>query len=765
MVPATPLGPDTSCGVSSAVQRVARSLAKTHAKSLAKTTAKTLATNAVLSILLLFIAAPAQAAEIPGFTQVRSQHRVSDFVLLDRQGQPLQGLRLDPLRRALGWVPLQEMSPALLRAMLLSEDQRFYEHSGVDWSAVASSAWGNLWNSRTRGASTVTMQLAGLLDEDLAQRGGRSMTQKLGQAWTAGRLEKRWTKAQILEAYLNLVPLRGELVGVPAAAQTLFGKRPSGLDHRESALLAAMLRAPNASVARLTERACGLLKAMNERCDGLEDELGAILARKPLQWEDAPQWAPHYARLALRPDGPPTQRSSLDARIQRLAVQSLGRQLGELQERAVEDGAVVVLDNATGEVRAWVGSSGQRSEAAQVDHVLSRRQPGSALKPFVYELALERRLITAASLLDDTPAQIPTAAGVYLPQNYDKHYRGWVSARAALGNSINVPAVRLGLMLSPEAVFERLNALGLQLPETGGFYGPSLALGSADVTLLALTNAYRTLANGGRYSEVVLPKASAGGATPASPPKTVAPLPATRQVADPRASFIIADILSDNNARAITFGLTSALALPFPAAVKTGTSKDMRDNWCVGWSSRYTVGVWVGNSNGSAMQQVSGVSGAAPVWRDVMLALHAGAPGKAFVPPPGLVHQTVLFETVQEPARQDYFLAGTEQSVMRTVSTEVIISNPAPGAIYALDPDIPPAHQRLRFQHQGHLGAAGPARWRLDGRPVGQGPTVDWMPMPGRHDLQLVDAKGRVLQRLQFEVRGASVRAGRRSSL
>nr|WP_221194113.1 transglycosylase domain-containing protein [Roseateles terrae] len=736
----------------------------------------------------------AGAADLPAFSQVRTQHRVSDFVLLDRRGEPLQGARLDPRRRALAWVALKDMSPALLRAMLLSEDQRFYEHSGVDWSAVASSAWGNLWNSRTRGASTVTMQLAGLLDEDLAQRGGRSVTQKLGQAWVAGRLEKRWTKAQILEAYLNLVPLRGELVGVPAAAQTLFGKRPAGLDARESALLAAMLRGPNASQARLTDRACALLKAMNERCDGLDDELGAVLARKPLQWDDAPQWAPHYARLALRPDGPPTQRSTLDGRIQRLAVASLGRQLGELQERGVEDGAVVVLDNATGEVRAWVGSSGQRSEAAQVDHVLSRRQPGSALKPFVYELALERRLITAASLLDDTPAQIPTGAGVYLPQNYDKHYRGWVSARAALGNSINVPAVRLGLMLTPEAVFERLNALGLQLPETGGFYGPSLALGSADVTLLALTNAYRALANGGVYSEVPLPGAlsdpakggpaaatAAKAAAPAAGPSarsrfssttsttnitaTSASATAPRRVADARASFVIADILSDNNARAITFGLTSALALPFPAAVKTGTSKDMRDNWCVGWSSRYTVGVWVGNSNGSAMQQVSGVSGAAPVWRDVMLALHAGAPGQPFQPPPGLVHQPVRFDAGREPPRQEYFLAGTEQSQLRAAGTPVSITNPAPGAIYALDPDIPPAHQRLRFQHQGALGAAGPARWRLDGRPLGQGGSVDWMPMPGRHELQLLDAKGRELQRVTFEVRGASIRPGRKSSL
>ena len=420
----------------------------------------------------------ARGVELPAFEQVRAAHPVSDFTLLDRRGEPLQTLRLNLRQRVQPWVALEQVSPALLHALLLSEDQRFYEHSGVDWSAVAASAWGNLWNRRTRGASTVTMQLAGLLDEELAQRGGRSLAQKLGQAWVAGRLEQRWSKAQILEAYLNRVPLRGELVGVPAAAQALFGKRAAGLDGREAALLAAMLRAPNAEPAVLASRACGLLQAMRREpvaagCPGLSDEVAAVLRRRPLALGDAPQWAPHYARLALRADGPARQRSSLDGAWQRLAVQSLRRHLAELSGRQVEDGAVLVLDNASGAVLAWVGSSGaQLSEAAQLDHVLARRQAGSTLKPFLYELALERRLITAASLLDDSPAQITTVAGVYLPQNYDKQYRGWVSARAALGSSLNIPAVRLSLMLGPEALFERLNALGLQLPETGGLLRP-----------------------------------------------------------------------------------------------------------------------------------------------------------------------------------------------------------------------------------------------------------------------------------------------------
>lgn len=731
----------------------------------------------MLLALVTTLSFPAAAAELPGFEEVRRGHPISDFTLLDRRGEPLQTLRLDPSRRVLPWVPLAQMSPSLLRAMLMSEDQRFHEHSGVDWSAVAASAWGNLWNTRTRGASTVTMQLAGLLDEDLAHRGGRSVRQKLGQAWVAGRLEKRWTKAQILEAYLNRVPLRGELVGVPAAAQALFGKRPSGLDLRESALLAALLRAPNASPERVGERACALVRAMGHACRSMADEAGAVLQRRALWVADTPQWAPHYARLALRADGPPTQRSTLDALLQRRATTALRRQLSELSGRQVEDGAVVVLDNASGQVRAWVGSSGsQWSGASQVDHVLARRQPGSTIKPFLYQLALERRLITAASLLDDSPAQIPTAAGVYLPQNYDRHYRGWVSARAALGNSLNVPAVRLSLMLSPDVVFERLNALGLQLPETGGFYGHSLALGSGDVHLLALTNAYRTLANAGVHSDVALPFAlpawaggMSGGRPSASPgargtasPRQIDMATSTtpRRVAEAGASFIVGDMLSDNNARALTFGLASPLALPFAAAVKTGTSKDMRDNWAIGWSHRYTVGVWVGNSGGEAMHQVSGVSGAAPIWRELMLALHEGARPAPQAPlPKGVVAREVRFEANAEPPRRELFLAGTEMAVVRAAAVPVGISNPSEGAIYALDPDIPPNAQRLRFTHDGRL-PQGAAQWRLDGRLIGRGAALDWMPMPGRHELVLLDGRGRELQRVRFEVRGAGLKPG-----
>jgi penicillin-binding protein 1C len=689
----------------------------------------------------LLCAAASVAHALPSFDEVKAAHRPSDITLLDRQGTPLQTVRIDRTVRRLGWVPLHDMSPALLQAIVLSEDKRFYEHSGVDWSAVAQSAWGNLWNTRTRGASTLTMQLAGLLDDELARPvGGRSVTQKVSQAITATRLDARWKKSEILEAYLNRANFRGELVGIGALSQTLFGKHPSGLDVDEAAIAAALLRGPNAAPATVAHRACGVLQLLQQPCAGVTALAQTALSRRggaPL----GEQLAPHFARQIALTDKI-RQTTTLDARLQRLATNALRRQLAELNGRNVEDGAVVVLDNASGEVRAWVGSSGDLSDAPQVDGVLARRQPGSTLKPFVYELAFERRLITPASLLDDSPAQLATATGLYLPQNYDADFKGWVSARTALGASLNVPAVRVGAMLGPDALLARLNAVGLALPEAAGFYGHALALGGADVSLLALTNAYRTLANGGVFTPVALKGK---------------PVAAPKRVADAAATFLVTDILADNAARARTFGLDSSLATSGFAAVKTGTSKDMRDNWCVGFTDRYTVGVWVGNASGEAMHDVSGISGAAPVWQTLVRYLHEGRPSKPPAMPAGVVAQHIDYEDQREASRDEVFLTGTAQATWQA-GTQVTgtqrfgIASPRDGSIFAIDPDMPPASQRITFE--GERGV-----WQLDGRRIGEGARIGWAPWPGRHELSLLGRDGRVLQSVRFEVRGASVKA------
>ena len=691
---------------------------------------------------LTFAALAATAQALPTFAEVKAAHRPSDITLLDRHGAPIQTLRVDKSVRRLPWVPLAEMSPALLQAIVLSEDRRFHEHSGVDWSAVARSAWGNVWNQKTRGASTLTMQLAGLIDDGLARpAAGRSVVQKIGQALTATQLDARWKKSEVLEAYLNSVPFRGEIVGIDALAQTLFGKHPSGLDAQEAALAAALVRGPNAPAATVAQRACGVLLLQSASCTGVVALTETALARRggmPL----GEQLAPHFARQVIAADGAAQQRSTLDAGLQRIAVAALRRQLAELSGRNVEDGALVVLDNTSGEVLAWVGSSGDFSGAAQVDGVLARRQPGSTLKPFVYELAFENKLITPASLLDDSAAQIATASGLYLPQNYDRDFKGWVSARTALGASLNVPAVRGGAMLGPDALVQRLNAFGLALPQPGGYYGNALALGGADVTLFALTNAYRALANGGAFTPAVLRATS----TPATPARA----------ADPAAVYLVTHILADNNARVRTFGQTSLLATRGFAAVKTGTSKDLRDNWCIGFTERYTVGVWVGNASGAAMHDVSGISGAAPVWRALVEHLHRGRPSSWPGVPAGVVTEQVVFDAAREPPREEFFVRGTQQG--RQVSgTQMAnarrygITSPRDGSIFAIDPDIPPAAQRIRFEGE-HGG------WVLDGKRLGSATTWSWAPWPGRHELTLLAHDGRALQTVRFEVRGATAR-------
>lgn len=746
------------------------------------------------------------ASAIPAFNEVRADFRPSDTLLLSREGDVLQRLRTDPTVRRGQWVPLADISPALRQALVLSEDKRFFEHSGVDWRAASAAAWGNLWNQRTRGASTITMQLAGLLDgpdsDFLRQRpGGRTVVQKLGQTVAAQVLDRRWRKDQILEAYLNLVPFRSELVGIDALSRTLFGKAAHGLDDREAAVAAALVRAPNARPALVAQRACGVLRDMQLAgvgrgggvaridCDALDLFTTAALQRRAFGASEgvAPHFARHLLRQRFGKDGavPERVQSTLRAPLQRFAVQTLQQHLRELRGRNVEDGAVLVLDNATGAVLAWVGSSGQLSQASEVDGVLALRQPGSTLKPFLYGQAIAERRLTAASLVDDSPAHIATAGGLYIPQNYDRQFKGWVSVRTALAASLNVPAVRTLVMVTPDAFHRQLGAVGLPLRESGDYFGYSLALGSPEVPLLHLTNAFRTLANGGRLSPVALSEDAKPRWTPAL---------------DARAAFIVGDILSDGNARARTFGTDSVLATRFWTAVKTGTSKDMRDNWAVGWSARYTVGVWVGNASGAAMHDVSGTSGAAPIWAAVMGFLHAREPSRAPQAPQGLAPTTVRFgpatalpdgpgqpATPQplEAARQEWFVPGTQQAffAINSIASSAYpesargqkdpkktpgvkaakdpaappalpprITAPAPGTIVSLDPDIPPARQRLQFTATGEG-----LLWRMDGKPLGRGPRVAWLPWPGRHVVQITDAQGQVLDEIRIEVRGAGV--------
>jgi len=685
---------------------------------------------------------------LPSYREVRAAWQPSEARLLDCRGEILHELRVDPTARRLEWTSLSEVSPALVRAVLRSEDKRFHEHAGADWFALAGAAAQAVLGDGRRGASTVTMQLLSLLHDGPGRgRARRSVRQKLLQIREGLALERRWTKGEILEAYLNLVSWRGELVGIRAASRGLFGKEPAGLDEPESAVLAALIRAPNAAPADVGRRAERLSGSLGSRPPpGRAASLAREALSSPYAIDRRADLAPHAARMLLSRERPEV-RSTLDADLQRSVREALERQLLSLQGRNVGDGAALVVENRTGEILAYVGNAGALSSAAHVDGIRAPRQAGSALKPFLYGLALERRILTAASLLDDSPLDVPTEVGSYAPRNYDRGYRGPVSLRTALAGSLNIPAVRTQLLLPPDAFAARLRDLGFDRVRDGEDHGAALALGAADVTLLQLVSAYRALANGGVAGPLTLLRRD----TPAR----------GKRILSPGASFIVSDILSDRGAREATFGLENLLSTPFRTAVKTGTSKDMRDNWCVGFSKEYTVGVWVGNFRGDPMWNVSGISGAAPVWAEVMGHLHRERPASFPSPPPGVVPHRVAFPGEVEGDRTEWFIAGTEP--FRTVPARAIrgiarIRYPSDGMVVALDPDIPPGRQLVFLEAAGGDAAHSLV---LDGVRLGTPDRLlPWRPQPGAHTLSLVDGDGSVVDTVSFSVRGTPI-AGR----
>ena len=707
--------------------------------------------GATLAFAASLFIAPYPVAKFP---DVKSAWRASDAWLLDRNGEPLSRVRIDHQRRRGEWIAAGDVSPALKTMVLASEDKRFEAHGGVDWAALPAAVKQTVTGAR-RGGSTLTMQVAAYLHPALEASGKRDLIDKWRQIRQALAIERAWTKDEVLEAWVNLTPFRGELEGIDAASRALYGKTAHGLDRVESALLAALVRSPNAAATRVAKRACGLLDRVEFDCLIAEGLASAGLRPGRLERE-LDGAAPHLARKLLKTPGERVK-STLDAPLQRFAQATLQRHIRELRGRNVEDGALVVLDNASGEVLAWVGSSGELSDAREVDGVNAPRLAGSTLKPFLYALAIEKRLLTAASILDDTPLAVTLPGGLYVPQNYDHTFKGQVSLRQALASSLNVPAVRTLALTGYEPFYRSLRALGFELPRDADHYGYSLALGGAEVTLVQLANAYRALANGGEVREVkttptltlslrrreqtLLPSQGNGGGS-------------SHQALDARAAYIVSDVLADSAARALTFGLASPLATRYRASVKTGTSKDMRDNWAVGFAGRHTVAVWVGNFSGDAMHDVSGVDGAAPIWREVMDWLQDGIFPAAPHTPDGVVRQRVRYAGNVEPERDELFLAGTERAEIVPLPARSLgakIGSPANGAIYAIDPDIPASRQRLMVTARG---APKNARFVFEGWHARADRPLMWLPQPGRREVVLQSADGKELDRVQFEVRG-----------
>ena len=545
--------------------------------------------------------------------------------IFDRHGE-----RLYEARSGLGTrgetLDAASLPPALALATLAAEDARFRRHYGLDPVAIARAAWRNMVSGRVvQGGSTITQQVAKLLVSRQAPAGvDRGWADKLREAIIAIRLEHRLSKDQILALYLNLAPYGNQIEGAERASRAYFGRSSGLLTPAEAAFLAALPQQPTSfnpwrdpSRAKSRQRRVLMTMAAQGWLSRGDYEL-AIAEGLTFTRDRSSQVAPHFVARVLTERGasrPHRIDTTLDAPLQRAVEGIIEAHRQDLDRHRAANVAIAVLDNRSGEWLAWEGSGNYASggPGGAIDGVVAPRQPGSALKPFTYAAAFERG-IDPSRILADVPSQFPTAEpGVlYSPQNYDGQFRGPLLVRAALAGSENVPAVALASEIGVSAIARMLRRAGLStLDRNASHYGLGLTLGNAEVRLDELVAAYATFARGG---ERIAPRSIrlVDGVMPARP--------AAERLVSERTAFWIADILSDAEARAYIFGRGGSLEFPFTVAAKTGTSQAYHDNWALGFTRDVTVGVWVGNFDRTPLRNSTGVTGAGPIFHDVMLA-------------------------------------------------------------------------------------------------------------------------------------------------
>ena len=539
--------------------------------------------------------------------------------VLDRNGRLLRTYNGTDDSRMF-WVDMEDLSPHLMAATVAVEDERFYWHPGVDPVAVARAVGSNLRRGRVvSGASTITMQLMRIL----WQR-PRTFRSKAIESFRALQIERATSKDEVMEWYLNLAPYGGNLVGVGAASLAYFRKPAKELTLGEAALLAGLPKSPSRlrpdrSPGRARRRRDHVLNRMHEcGCISEEQLFRALCEPVPNRRFSPPFERPHWARL-VRQRFPhrAVLRTTLDPDTQETARVAVREQVDALRPEGVTNGAVVVIENEIAAVRALVGSCDFFSEEdrGQVNGATAARSPGSALKPFTYALAFERGVCTPSTILAD----VPTSYVGYEPRNFDLRFRGPVSAADALSASLNIPAIELLRRTGPHSIYHLLKACGIStLTQDATRYGLSLALGSAEVRLLELANAYATLARMGIYRPVRVLEAE--------------PLPEGERVLTRGAAYLTSQVLGETK-RTEAQGLWKCTRNQIRMAWKTGTSYGCRDAWCLAYTPEFTVGVWLGNFSGRPSKALVGLRAAAPVAARIIDQIHSDRPSKWFERP------------------------------------------------------------------------------------------------------------------------------------
>jgi len=655
------------------------------------------------------------AATLPSVSDL--QHRASQFEtthILDRNGDVLYEIS-DPNAGRRTYVPLNDISPYLLAATLSTEDKDFYAHGGFDPLAIVRAFWQNITSGETvSGASTITQQLARALLFTPEERGQRTYMRKVREAILSAEIERRYSKDEILELYLNEIYYGNLSYGVEAASETYFGETAGQLNLAEAAFLAGLPQAPSVydiytnrdiTMVRYQNVIMGMLTLSGERnciyvsnvpdlvcVDGTAaasaiQEVQNLLFNPPTTIMRYPHWV-QYIRSLLEERFDPqmmyrsgfTVYTTLDPDLEDAAQQSVAAQVTALANKHVTDGALVAIKPSTGEILAMVGSPDFYNDinAGQINMAISStRQPGSSFKPFTYLAAFEKGW-TPSMLLWDVPSEFPPSGlpndpnPLFVPNNFDHKFHGPLTIREALANSYNIPAVKalqfVGVYDDPTtpqedgliAMAERMGITSL----TRADYGLSLTLGGGEVSLLEMTGGYAVIANGGlRVPPFAITKIVdfQGNIVYQYQP------PTGEQVIRTEHAFLMSSILSDNAARTHVFGLNSIINLPFQVAVKTGTSNGSLDNWTLGYTPDLAVGVWVGNADYTPMENTTGLTGAGPIWAEFMTfainRLTGGNP-MSFVRPGGIEELTICKISGTQPSnwcpsqREEYFAAG-----------------------------------------------------------------------------------------------------------
>ncbi|MBW4665719.1 MAG: penicillin-binding protein 1C [Chroococcus sp. CMT-3BRIN-NPC107] len=705
--------------------------------------------------------------------------------LVSRQMLPL-GTLLTQSQEQTAVVPLTEVSSHFIHAIIAAEDGRYYQHGALEIRAIGRSMVEAIRARKlVSGASTITMQLARML----LQPHPRNLWAKSQEIWLAWRLAAGMNKDEILHAYINRLPMGGNIYGVEAAAQVYFAVPSRELNLAQASILAALPNDPtdlNPYIhwEKLKKRQVYVLDRMVKdgyisRAQSDRAYTEKIILQPRQQGIIA---APHFLFwfASQLPKNHPSQiQTTIDRPLQQFVEAQVRQIVRNLAANNAHHAAALVVDNHSGEVLAYVGSPDYFDLAAtgRNDGVQALRQPGSTLKPFLYQLALEKRVIRPNTVVADVPAHYAIdGAKLYSPKDYSD-FQGPVRVRNALANSLNVPAVKVLQKVGVPTFLNRLHQLGFnQLNHPADYYGLGLTLGSGEVSLWELARAYVTMARHGQAIPLITTTFS--NSIPAAPTPS------------PTWGLVI-DILSDSHARASAFGVDSVLSLPFPAAVKTGTSSDFHDTWTVGFTTDYTVATWVGNFNGEPMKQVSGVMGAAPLWNRIMLHLHENKEPRTFAPPEGLVQRPICALSGLKPTSacptivQEYFFPedlgeydrnyDTFYSLVNgesrlnlpreydqwlalrspsTIAEGLKIISPRNGDSFLVYPNSPP--QKLEFKLAALQDK--PVEWWIDGERLESG--AFWALRPGSWTLEV--KSGEMSDRVTFEVEVAGNQPTRR---